>query len=246
MIACVSPRWGEVLRPSPRGAIMRRTTGAKARCIVLANNAIRRVLRWGFAATALLLPATLLHAALPTDEDVSGPTSLAGQLLIATPQLRQPIFDHAVILLAQHSREGALGIIINRPLDTRPIAALLAAFGVDASGVSNNVRVFVGGPVDLTVGFVLHTADYHRPDTMDIDGRVALTGAADVLRDIGLGKGPRKSLVAFGYAGWAPSQLEDEIKHGVWVTLPEDPELIFDDDRSKVWADALARRKPAR
>jgi len=202
--------------------------------------------RWMLAAAAIVLPATLLHAALPTEQDLSAPASLAGKLLIASPQLRQPVFDHAVILLAQHSREGALGIIVNRPLDRRPIAALLTMFGADATGVSDSVRVFVGGPVDLAAGFVLHSADYRRPDTLDIDGRVALTSAPDVLRDIGLGKGPQKSLVAFGYAGWAPSQLDDELKQGVWLMVPEDPELVFDDDRAKVWDDALARYRKSR
>ena len=202
--------------------------------------------RWILAAAAVFLPATLIHAALPTDTDIPDRVWLTGQLLIASPQLRQPPFDHAVILLVQHSREGAFGIVINRPADKRPIAGLLAAFGADASGVTASVRVFVGGPVDPGVGLVIHSADYHLPDTFDIDGRVALTAAVDVLRDIGLGKGPSKSLVAFGYAGWAPSQLEDELAHGVWVTVPEDLDLVFDDDRSKVWADALARYKPAR
>ena len=75
---------------------------------------------------------------------------------------------------------------------------------------------------------------------------MALTVAPDVLRDIGLGKGPSKSLVAFGYAGWAPAQLENELAHGVWVTVPEDVSLVFDDDRAKVWADALARHKTGR
>ncbi len=201
--------------------------------------------RWIFALAGLCLSATLLRAALPSSEDIPGPTSLAGQLLIATPELRQPIFDHAVILLAQHSRDGALGIIINRPFDTKPIAALLTAFGADATGVTDSVRVFVGGPVDLTVGFVLHSPDYRRSDTVDIDGRVSLTGAPEALRDIGLGRGPKKSLVAFGYAGWAASQLDDELKHGVWLTVPEDPDLVFDDDRAKVWTDALALRKAA-
>ncbi len=105
------------------------------------------------------------------------------------------------------------------------------------------MRIFLGGPVSPNIAFVLHSADYRRPDTVDIDGRVALSEAADVLRDIGLGKGPSKSLVAFGYAGWAPSQLEDEIARGAWVTVPEDPALVFDDDRAKVWTDALALHK---
>jgi putative transcriptional regulator len=199
--------------------------------------------RWLLLAAALVLPATLLHAALPTDPDISGPTSFAGQLLIASPDLRQPEFDHAVILVAQHTREGALGIIINRPAKSRPIAELLKAVGADTSGVSGTIGVFLGGPVDPRVGVVLHSAEYSRPDTLDIDGRVALTVGPDVLRDIGLGKGPEKRLVAFGYAGWAAAQLDDELSHGVWVTMPEDPALVFDDDRTKVWADALARHK---
>jgi putative transcriptional regulator len=198
--------------------------------------------RWILAAAAIALPAAVLHAALPTDTDTSGRTSLAGELLIATPDMREP-FDHAVILMAQHNRDGALGIVINHPLDSRPIAGLLQALGGDSSGITDSVRIFLGGPVDPNVAFVVHSADYHRDDTMDIDGRVALSDAADVLRDIGLGKGPSKSLVALGYAGWAPSQLEDEIARGAWVTAPEDPALVFDDDRTKVWTDALALSK---
>lgn len=204
--------------------------------------------RWIFAAAAILALPTLLHAALPSESesDTSGPASFAGQLLVAAPQLRQPAFDHAVILIAKHDREGAIGIVINHPLGTRPVASLLGAFGADASGITKSVRVFLGGPVDPAVGFVLHSAEYHSPDTIDIDGRVALTSAADVLRDIGLGKGPDKSLVAFGYAGWSGSQLEDELARGVWIMVPEELGLVFDDDRSRVWADALTRHKTVR
>jgi len=196
---------------------------------------------WVAAAGAIVLSASVLHAALPTVPDVSGPTSVTGQLLIASPAMREAPFDHAVILVAQHNKSGALGIVINRPLDRRPIAALLEAFGADASGVTESVRIFLGGPVDPQLGFVLHSAEYHGADTVDIDGRVALSAGPDILRDIGLGKGPRKSLVAFGYAGWAPAQLDRELLKGVWNTVPEDPALVFDDDRSKVWDDALAR-----
>ena len=152
-----------------------------------------------------------LHAALPTEPDISGRTSFAGQLLIAAPEMREP-FDHAVVLMAQHNRDGALGIIINRPLDSRPIASVLQS----ARRGCKRGRPAVCGSISAVrsapeVAFVLHSADYQRPDSVDIDGRVALSKAADVLRDIGLGKGPNKSLVAFGYAGWAPSQLEDEL-----------------------------------
>ena len=195
------------------------------------------------AIAAILLPASLLHAALPTEPDVAGPTSLAGQLLVASPDLRQAEFDHAVILLAQHSQGGALGIVINRPGAMHSIAELLSALHADASGVTGSVRVFSGGPVDPKAGLILHSAEYNRPDTIDIDGRVAMSVAPGALRDIGLGKGPKKSLVVFGYAGWAPSQLESELAHGVWVTVPEDLGLVFDDDRANLWTDAMARHK---
>jgi putative transcriptional regulator len=200
--------------------------------------------RWVFAAAATVLSATVLHAALPTTPDISGPTSLAGQLLIATPSLRGSPFERAVILIAQHNHDGALGIVINRPLDERPIASLLQAFGTDTTGVKDSVRIFLGGPVNPQVAFVVHNADYHLTDTLDIDGRVALSAAPEVLHDIGLGKGPAKSLVAFGYAGWASSQLDDEVARGDWYHVIEDPALVFDDDRAKVWTDAMARRKP--
>jgi putative transcriptional regulator len=201
--------------------------------------------RWIFVAAAIVLPAAGLHAALSTEPDISGRTSFAGQLLIASPSLRDP-FDHAVVFMVQHSREGALGIVINRPVAQRPIASLLEAAGMDASGIKDSVRVFLGGPVNRDVIFVLHSADYRIADTVDIDGHVSLSTTSDVLRDIGLGKGPSKSLVAFGYAGWSPSQLEDELAQGAWVTVSEDPALVFDDDRSKVWTDALARHKTER
>ena len=91
---------------------------------------------------------------------------------------------------------------------------------------------------------MLHSADYRNNNTLDIDGRVALTSGPQILHDIGTGKGPRQTLVAFGYAGWGPLQLDNELRQGVWDTVPEDPALVFDDDRTKVWSDAMARYKP--
>jgi putative transcriptional regulator len=203
----------------------------------------RRNLLGVMVAAAIVLSAGALHAALPTDSDTSGRTSYAGQLLIAAPSLQGSPFERSVILVAQHSRDGALGIVINRPLGERQIASLIEAFGVTATDVNGSVRVYRGGPVSPEIGFVVHSADYRLADTIDIDGKVALTAAPDVLRDIGHGKGPTKSLVAFGYAGWGPSQLDDEIARGDWYNVPEDPALVFDDDRAKVWTDAMARRK---
>jgi putative transcriptional regulator len=202
--------------------------------------------RWILAAVAVTASATVLHAALPTSPDISGPTSFTGQLLIAAPAQQGSTFEHAVILIAQHSKDGALGIVINQPLDERPIASVLEALGAVTGSFNDKVRVFLGGPVSPEVAFAVHNADYHLSDTVDIDGRVALTPATEVLRDIGLGKGPGKSLIAFGYAGWGPSQLDDEVGRGEWLIVPEDPSLVFDDDRTKVWTDAMARHKSER
>jgi len=198
--------------------------------------------RWVLAAVALLTPAALLHAALPTEPEIAGATSFAGRLLIASPDLRDP-FDHAVVMMAQHDRKGALGIVINRPIARRPIATVLGALGVDPGAISDSVVIFLGGPVSPHVAFALHSADYRLPRTMDIDGRMALTDAAEVLRDLGLGHGPKRSLIAFGYAGWAPHQLDDEIARGAWVIATADPGLVFDTERAKVWSEAMVLYK---
>ena len=194
----------------------------------------------------MVLPATVLHASLsPEEPQLGGPTSLAGRLLIASPDMADP-FDHAVILMVQHDRGGALGIIINHPLATRPIAKILQALGGDARDVSGSVPIFFGGPLSPAAAFIVHSADYREDRSLDIDDHVALSDDIGVLRDIGLGKGPAKSLVGLGYAGWGPLQLDGEIAHGAWVTVPETPHLVFDDDRAKVWTDAMALHKTER
>jgi putative transcriptional regulator len=195
-----------------------------------------------FAFAALIAPAALLAPAATRSAETTPGGSLAGQFLIATPSMRDPRFDHAVILMLKHDRSGALGIIINRPLGERPLAELLDAVGAKDATVSGNVRVFLGGPVQPGVGFIIHSPDYHRPETVDVDGHVAMTSSPEVLRDIADQKGPAKSIIAFGYAGWGPGQLENELAHNVWYTAPEDPALVFDEDRDKVWERATERR----
>jgi putative transcriptional regulator len=177
--------------------------------------------RLGAIIAAILLPATL-HAALPTPAEAPERSFLTGQLLIASPTMGDPRFLQTVILMVQHDRNGALGIVINRPLGDRPLALLLEALGEKDPSVAGAVRIFAGGPVQPDIGFVLHSTDYHRPDTVDIDSRVAMTSSREVLRDIGNKRGPNKSLIAFGYAGWAPGQLEPELAHGFWYTTPQD------------------------
>jgi putative transcriptional regulator len=184
----------------------------------------------------------LFTAALSKPEDTRPGASLAGQLLVATPEMGDPRFRHAVILMVQHDSKGALGIVINRPVEQVPAAKLLDALGLDSKGSTGQIELFAGGPVQPEVGFVVHSTEYHRSGTVDIDGRVAMTVNPEVLRDIGHNEGPRQSLVAFGYAGWGPGQLDAELAQGAWFTVPEDPKLVFDADRDKLWDDLLKRR----
>jgi putative transcriptional regulator len=192
------------------------------------------------AAILLSGTGTLVKASLTQ----TAPThaSLTGQLLIATPSMSDPRFARAVILMVKHDRNGALGIVINRPVGERTMAQILEALGETADGAEGRMPIFVGGPVEPQQGFVLHSAEYRRAGTLDVDGRVAMTANREILRDMAAGKGPKKVLIAFGYSGWAPGQLENELKTDAWYTAPADPKLIFDDDRDKVWDNAVARR----
>jgi putative transcriptional regulator len=190
----------------------------------------------------LVLPATLLHAALQDPAEQPGPASLAGQVLIASPAMGDPRFYHAVVLMVRHNASGAFGIIINKPLGDRPLASLLEALGEKDDSITGTLPILSGGPVQTELGFVIHSAEYHRAETVDIDGHVAMTSSREIIDDIVHKRGPEKSLVAFGYAGWAPDQLENELMQRAWFTASQDMKLIFDEDRDKVWDAAMARR----
>jgi putative transcriptional regulator len=198
----------------------------------------KRAIAWCGVLLAVALPA---RPASPMTEDASPGTSLVGQLLVAAPDIGDPRFFHAVVLIVRHSKTGAFGIIVNRPAGEQTWASLLAATGQTDADVQGSVRVFYGGPVQPWLGFVVHSAEYHRGQTVDIDGKVAMTSSPEILRDISRTQGPHKALVAFGYTGWRPGQLESELDRHGWFTIPEDPKLVFDDDREKVWDEAKAR-----
>ncbi len=201
-----------------------------------------------------LLSALLLLAPPPLPAQTQ--SSLAGQLLIAAPGMGDPRFAQTVILMVRHDRTGAFGIVINRPMGERSLAGLLAALGDQDAGADQrnlgNVKVFAGGPVQPELGFVLHSTDYRLPDTTDIDGRIAMTGNREILRAIASKAGeapgtsdragPQHSLIAFGYAGWGPGQLEGELAQRAWFAAPADPKLVFDEARDKLWEIATSRR----
>jgi putative transcriptional regulator len=134
-----------------------------------------------------------------------------------------------------------MGLVVNRPLGDMPLERLLELFGGAGAGASGSVRVFSGGPVELGRGFVLHTVDWAGPGTRAIGGGFALTAHPAILDALRRGTGPRRSLLAFGYAGWAPRQLEGEIQRGAWISVPADETLVFDEDDTKKWERAVAR-----
>jgi putative transcriptional regulator len=151
-----------------------------------------------------------------------------------------PRFERTVILMVRHDKDGAFGIVVNRPAGERPLAELV--LGERDAPVAGKVRIFAGGPVQPELGFVIHGTDYRGPGTVEITARLAMTSSREILRDIGSGKGPMQSLIAFGYAGWAPGQLEGELNRRDWSLAPGEPKLIFDEDRDKVWDSAYAQR----
>jgi putative transcriptional regulator len=197
--------------------------------------------RLSLIVAAFVLQTALLKAALPNPDEAPAPPSLAGQLLVAAPSMGDPLFERTVILMVQDDPTGAVGIVINRPIGERSFASLFEALGQKGDDLAGSVRIFSGGPVQPEVGFVVHSPDYQRPETVTVNDRVSMTSSIEVLRDIGNKRGPTKILVAFGYAGWGPGQLEREIEERAWGTAEADPALIFDDDRENVWEDAWKR-----
>jgi putative transcriptional regulator len=202
---------------------------------------LSRIVRLAFFLLVFTAPAVVLHAQAPKTQPIADPNSLVGQLLVATPDMGGTGFEHAVILMIHHGPDGALGVVINRPVAMHPIAEIMEWIGQKHDGVKGQVRIFAGGPVEERVGFILHSADYHRPETMTVGPGVEVTSTPGILRDMGMGKGPTKALVAFGYAGWTAKQLEAEIDQNDWVTTPIDPKLIFDTASDQIWDKAWAR-----
>jgi putative transcriptional regulator len=189
-----------------------------------------------------LVAATLLGAVPPKLEQTPEYPTLVGQLLVASPKIEDPRFQKTVILIVRHSKEGAFGITINRAIGEHSLASLLEILGEKNNKVDGNVQIFAGGPVQPEAAFVIHTTDYHRSETIPINGHVAVTSSREVFQDIGHNKGPRKTLIAFGYAGWGPGQLEAELAHNDWFTAMADVVLIFEERRERVWDTAMERR----
>lgn len=166
---------------------------------------------------------------------------LTGQLLIAMPQMEDPRFARSVVYLCAHTADGAMGLVINKLVENVTFPDLLEQLNIGTGPVDRSIRVHFGGPVETGRGFVLHTADYVQDATLMIDRRVALTATVDILKAIAEGGGPNHSLLALGYAGWAPGQLESEIQGNGWLSCQADTELVFGDTLEDKWTRAMSK-----
>ncbi len=166
---------------------------------------------------------------------------LAGQVLISMPNASDPRFDKAVIMLCVHNAEGAMGVVINRQSSSISYPELLQQLGLPTHIVEPKKPVFYGGPVEAGRGFVLHSDDLSQESTLKVGDGLALTATVDILRSIAEGRGPQHTLLALGYAGWGPGQLENEIQNNAWLTVKPDFTLVFDDQVDTKWLRAMGK-----
>jgi len=152
---------------------------------------------------------------------------LAGQLLVAMPGMLDPRFAKTVIYMCAHNADGAMGLVVNKLIESLSFPDLLAQLGIESVGIGDQIKIHFGGPVESSRGFVLHSPDYRRDATLIVDESVALTATVDILKAIAVGRGPRHSLLALGYAGWGPGQLDEEIKANGWLHVAADDDLVF-------------------
>lgn len=168
-------------------------------------------------------------------EDMSATESLRDHFLIAMPSLEGSIFSHSVTYLCDHSEHGAMGIIINQPMDIT-MGDVFDQLQLSRHSAHRSQPVLAGGPVNLERGFVLHRQSGQWQSTLKITDEICLTASKDIVTAISRDEGPKNALFALGYAGWAPGQLESEIAENSWLTLPADSNIIFDVPIEERWA----------
>ena len=196
-------------------------------------------------ALLVVLSALALLAGVPGRPADPAPRmrSLVGELLVASPEMRDPRFARTVIYMISHDAGGAQGFVVNRPLGEILLARLLQDMRLDGSSAFGKVRLHGGGPVESLRIFALHTSDYASPHSAVVKDGVSVTSDPDILLAVAAGKGPRRLRLVLGYAGWAPGQLEAEMEAGAWIRAAADESLLFDEDYDKKWDKAQARQK---
>lgn len=165
---------------------------------------------------------------------------LAGQILIAMPGLADPRFDHSVILICAHSPEGSMGLIVNKPIEDLKFSGLLSHLKIPLDPQGRDIRVHFGGPVERGRGFVLHSPDWRAGEaSMTVPGGYRMTATMDILEALASGDGPDQAMLALGYSGWGPGQLEAEIARNDWLTCDPAEGLVFGPDDRVKWSAAL-------
>lgn len=173
---------------------------------------------------------------------IGGESFLEGKLLIALPGMSDPRFERSVIYMCAHSNTGAMGLIVNKPIEGLGFQELLRRLELPVSERTPDSAILFGGPVETGRGFVLHTGEYESTEsTLPISADISLTATLDILRAISEGHGPERSLFALGYAGWGPGQIESEIQANGWVHCDADAALIFGPDMDAKWSVALRK-----
>ena len=176
-----------------------------------------------------------------SQDQEEGEGYLTGQLLIAMPNMRDPRFARSVIYVCAHNADGAMGLVVNRLVGSVTFPDLLEQLSIEPGTACEEIRIHFGGPVESGRGFVLHSGDYRHDSTLQVDEEMALTATVDILSDIAQGRGPRCSLLALGYAGWGPGQLDSEFQANGWLSVAADETLIFDDDLNSKWERAIGK-----
>lgn len=165
---------------------------------------------------------------------------LTGKILIAMPGMGDPRFDRSVVFMCSHNNEGAMGLIINKPVPELSLSALLEQLEISAEKVDDAIPVYFGGPVEGARGFVLHSPDYTSGlQSLCVSDAFSMTATLDILEVVGSGNGPNHALMVLGYAGWGPGQLEGEIAMNGWLTSEANPELVFETEDALKWERAL-------
>ncbi len=165
--------------------------------------------------------------------------SLSGHILLATPKMQDDVFATTCIFVCNHDHMGAAGIILNRPLESLTFSQLMDQLEVEIPADLNQDCLHFGGPVDINRGFVLHSEDYKNTSTIPVGGGLSLSSNIEFFKNLSIGKRPKKFLVALGYSGWGPGQLEEEIRENGWVHVPATAELIFEKNSSLKWKLAI-------
>lgn len=166
---------------------------------------------------------------------------IPGKCLVAMPAMADANFARTVIYVCAHTAEGAMGLVVNRAIEQVTFPDILEQLEIEPSPACDCIRVHFGGPVEAARGFVLHSGEYHQAATLIVNDEVALTATTDVLRSMAEGSGPRRALMALGYAGWGAGQLDAELKDNAWLTVESDEAILFTDPLERKWEAAIRK-----